>query len=611
MSLPSVAFHDKPLPPPPRSRFTARSIPLLVLTLASLFPIWAYRYLPTQDGGNHLYSAYVIGHYLSPGGALYRQCFMFYDRLVPNWTSHALLAGLMRLVSPILAEKLVASLYILGLPWMAWRLLERLRPGSGGAAVLVLPLTFNLPFLMGFTNFSLGLALSLWMIERWLAWRVRLSPGRILCLTGLGLLALFTHPASLALAAIVIGAMILADPMPMAANGPTRRSELLQMIVVLLPLAALVFASALFPMAAVKVNDRGLAMSPATGPDARVGVPAPPPIPSGQRLGVLVSLLHGRVETLAVNGLADSLLARVYFALLVILFVWTIGARARDASCPAQHRRWTALDRRRFPGRLGRCLHAGALPGLLHRRTVRPGFLFSAGALARAAADVQAQAHVMVLGAILLSLGLIVTTSRTFARLQPIYGDFVAAADAMPRPGLLLSRSTSGADADMRGYSRRVGVMGSASAYLSIRSGCVNLNDYEAWLRQFPLIFRSGADPATLMARRPQRLRQLRRSQHRRPDRLRAPVRPQSRRSRRRAAPGGLASALPTRLPVQRRLGGLVPARAVEQLATRNPVRRQQARARRRPLSRWNESKPEKGSGTFISRLYVMRGIKR
>jgi hypothetical protein len=83
-----------------RSTFTYLVIALLV---AHLLPLWVFKYFPSQDGASHIYNAYLLKEYNNPAMYKVRECFELNLTLFPNWFSHALMAGLMFLVSPLVA----------------------------------------------------------------------------------------------------------------------------------------------------------------------------------------------------------------------------------------------------------------------------------------------------------------------------------------------------------------------------------------------------------------------------------------------------------------------------------------------------------------------------
>src|SRR5262245_98712 len=83
------------------------------LAIAHLIPVWTYRFLPTQDGPSHLDNAQILKE-LGNSAAGYEAYFEIRAEPIPNWTSHLLLAGLLHIVAPLTAEKILATLYVLG-----------------------------------------------------------------------------------------------------------------------------------------------------------------------------------------------------------------------------------------------------------------------------------------------------------------------------------------------------------------------------------------------------------------------------------------------------------------------------------------------------------------
>ena len=82
--------------------------PALFWLLAStyLLPIWAFRYLPTQDGPSHLDNAQILKE-LGNSTDAYTAYFEIRAELIPNWTSHLIFAALL-LVRTRLARRRAA-----------------------------------------------------------------------------------------------------------------------------------------------------------------------------------------------------------------------------------------------------------------------------------------------------------------------------------------------------------------------------------------------------------------------------------------------------------------------------------------------------------------------
>jgi hypothetical protein len=163
-----------------------------LLVSCHLFPIWWFRYIPTQDGPSHLANAVMLRYY-HDAPSNYSRAFRIRPDPVPNWTSHALLAVLIHLVPPLVAEKLLASLYIMGISYAYWYYLRSfglrgLLPPSLGLLFL-----YNRCFLTGFYNFSLSLILFWATLGLAIRRREALSRIDTLLFGALFLLGFFTH----------------------------------------------------------------------------------------------------------------------------------------------------------------------------------------------------------------------------------------------------------------------------------------------------------------------------------------------------------------------------------------------------------------------------------
>src|SRR5260370_976517 len=83
------------------------------LLILHLVPIWAFPYVPTQDGPWHLANAIILKDY----GASHTRYHEFFELgwpLFPHWSSHLMIAGLLSVFSPLVAHKILASLYVIG-----------------------------------------------------------------------------------------------------------------------------------------------------------------------------------------------------------------------------------------------------------------------------------------------------------------------------------------------------------------------------------------------------------------------------------------------------------------------------------------------------------------
>jgi len=130
-----------------------------VVTAANLIPIWAFRYFPGQDTGDHLYAVEVLralGDGTAPPGLA--SAFASTLALKTNVLFHGLMLGLLRLgLSIALAHRLVLSGYALALPLAGLFCVRAAAPGSAPLALLLLPLVWSWFAVQGLYNYVLSL----------------------------------------------------------------------------------------------------------------------------------------------------------------------------------------------------------------------------------------------------------------------------------------------------------------------------------------------------------------------------------------------------------------------------------------------------------------------
>ena len=208
-----------------------------LLIAACLVPVWTVAYFPSQDGPAHVYNAMILRDYHGPQGAGFRTYFELSNEPEPNLLGHWLMAGLMVLVKPWVAEKLLISAYIVLLPLSARYVVRAVAKGSGFLAFLSFPLIYSLALHKGLYNFSLSLPLFFFFIGYWLRCDGRFDLRRAGALMGLSLLLYFAHVVSLLEAYITVGLLAVVQVvLDLAARKPVERTILSRAF---LPLAML------------------------------------------------------------------------------------------------------------------------------------------------------------------------------------------------------------------------------------------------------------------------------------------------------------------------------------------------------------------------------------
>ena len=153
---------------------------------------------------NHVYNAYILKSYHDPALYKTREVFQLNLALFPNWISHLLMAGLMFIVPPLIAEKLLLTLCIVGVPLAFLYFLRSIDPDNTFYAWLGFLFSYHYLLHMGFYNFALSFALFFIVIGYW--WRNRhvMTAERIGILYLMLIVLYFCHIVSYALSLAVI-----------------------------------------------------------------------------------------------------------------------------------------------------------------------------------------------------------------------------------------------------------------------------------------------------------------------------------------------------------------------------------------------------------------------
>jgi len=170
-------------------------------------PILLFRFFPSMDGPAHLYNANVLSQLCRDQSEVLHHYYTINPALVPNWTSHVLLAGFKVFLPAFLAEKVLLLLYVVGLPLTFRKFISCIAPSQSALTYIIFPFIYNYLFCLGFYNLSLsiillfaGLTIAIRQIQ---APSLRGWMGQAI----LFLLTYFTHPFSFAL--LVLGSFAI------------------------------------------------------------------------------------------------------------------------------------------------------------------------------------------------------------------------------------------------------------------------------------------------------------------------------------------------------------------------------------------------------------------
>lgn len=177
---------------------------ICILTLIHVIPIWLITYYPSQDGPCHIFNSFMLKEYSNPQYPLFREFYEINKRLLPNWFSHLTLAGLMYIFSPLVAEKVLLTAYVLLFSAAIYYFLESVERGRNFLGLFGFFFIYNYLLHMGFYNFAYSVPLYLISVGYW--WRNRDHFGlkQIAILDLILILNYFCHLVSLVLSVISI-----------------------------------------------------------------------------------------------------------------------------------------------------------------------------------------------------------------------------------------------------------------------------------------------------------------------------------------------------------------------------------------------------------------------
>ncbi|MFC1830700.1 hypothetical protein ACFL0S_01600 [Thermodesulfobacteriota bacterium] len=143
---------------------------LYALIALLLIPLWTTQFVPTQDGPLHIASAVTLVNYQNTGYETARQYYELNDQifLFPTWLVSLNIGWLSGVFSALIAEKIVLTLFIIGLPLAFCFAIRPLTDSPQLGGLLVLPLVYNYLLHMGFYAFLLGLVMLFILIGIWL-----------------------------------------------------------------------------------------------------------------------------------------------------------------------------------------------------------------------------------------------------------------------------------------------------------------------------------------------------------------------------------------------------------------------------------------------------------
>ncbi len=385
------------------------------------------------------------------------------------------------MVSPLTAEKILLSIYVLLFPLLLRYALVQIRPDAGFLAILVFPFIYGYPLHLGLYNFSLGLALLFLPLGYYLKHGGRFTLGRTLLLALMLMVLYFSHFIALLAAGLAIGTMTLWQ---MAAQwldrrkrgestGPADLARLFRQYA-LGPLAALLPPALL---AAAFLERQGAGHI--TGNSIR-------------ELALAAAGLFSLVSFHPREQYCTWTLAAIFFIVAGGLFLLRLvrrelGVKEGLLVVAAAFGLVYLLAPAKMSG--------GAV---INERLMLLPFLMLVLWFGTAAWRGAARAGLQAAAA-LIALALFGMHAQDYARVNDYLDEYLSAAELIePQSTLLaLSFSHQGHTPQGRVLTRRFGPFIHASGYIAAQRNVVDLKNYEATTGHFPVVYRPELDPYT------------------------------------------------------------------------------------------------------------------
>jgi hypothetical protein len=220
----TMALHESPLRESTMAGTLTRPewAVFAVVSAANLIPIWAFRYFPGQDTGEHLYGVEVL-RALANGTAPLGLASAFAPALTlkTNVLFHGLMLGLLRLgLSIEVAHRLVLSGYALALPLAGLFCLRAAAPASAPLALLLLPLVWSWFAVQGLYNYVLSLPPALVWLGIVARDGARPRPAAALALAASALVVFLAHAVTFSVL-LLVTAIRIAFPAESSRVGVT------------------------------------------------------------------------------------------------------------------------------------------------------------------------------------------------------------------------------------------------------------------------------------------------------------------------------------------------------------------------------------------------------
>jgi hypothetical protein len=217
-----------------------------------ILPIWLFKYFPAWDSPLHLHMADVMAKYGQPGYEILSQYLVPNQMTEPNLAAYYLLMLFASFTNLYVAEKLLMTLYAVLLCCSARYAVRAVNPQAPVLSLLFIPTAFTLFIHMGLYNFSLSIALFIFVYAFWFKRRSALTPWSLGVLAALSLVLVLVHLLGFAMLVVAIATTSLYDGAYAMAHAPGAAGR--RAVVATLVRRALAIGLALLPGFAIVLS---------------------------------------------------------------------------------------------------------------------------------------------------------------------------------------------------------------------------------------------------------------------------------------------------------------------------------------------------------------------
>lgn len=430
---------------------------ILALIAIHIVPIWGFKFFPSQDGPSHLESAFMLRHYWDDSFS-FRSYYEVNSAPVPTWFSHAILAGLMFFLPPLVAEKTLITAYIIAFTLSVFYFLSSFGKEKTYFSLLALAFTYNFFLHAGFYNFCFSIAFMIFALGYWnqhrdkkctLAFAVKIN----VLLT----IIYFCHVLT---QLITLGSILLLTMI----HSRWQLRKVLRMAGLLIP-------SYFLPIYYVRSQEASVILR----------------FPIAKRLSrfAYIDTLHYFDPQQRYLGLALGIVFALGLAISLGASLRRNGIRRHSESKSSKPFLILALVLLLVYLIAPRSAYGGS--GLLYRLIPLPYLIMIPCLDSRMWRSVRVAMGTAAVVIILIQVGLTVHYYRVLNHELKIY---TSGASMMERRGTFIALNF-----DHRGPSDRVQPFRHASGYYTIATGLTNIANYEAAKGYFPIAYRPHANP--------------------------------------------------------------------------------------------------------------------